>query len=492
MRDVKIIDNKYLKLESTYSTLPKKLFSKQYPDDVGHPELVIFNDSLSQDLGLDESFLKSSEGVDFLCGNKVLESSKPISQAYAGHQFGHFTMLGDGRAVLLGELVTERGKRFDLQLKGSGITPYSRGGDGKAALGPMLREYIISEAMNALKIRTTRSLAVVKTGENILRESGENPGAVLARIAESHIRVGTFQYAIAFCGKDTLKALADYTLERHFKIEEGNTNSYLFLLQEVIKRQAELIAKWQSVGFIHGVMNTDNMSICGETIDYGPCAFMDTYNPDTVFSSIDTFGRYAYKNQPLIGAWNLARFAETLIPIISDDEDKAVKEAQNSLENFKKLYEENWYKIMRNKLGLFDKEDGDVKLIDDLLNLMLDYRADYTNTFLELTLGNLNKINMFKGEDFKKWYKLWQDRLDKQGKSKDDVEELMKRSNPTVIPRNDKVEEALNKAVNEEDYSGVKSLLEVINNPYDYGNINEYYSQVPKERKIPYKTYCGT
>lgn len=492
MKDLREIDNKYLKLENTYCTLPEKLFSKQYPEGAKEPEVVIFNDSLAENLGLDIGFLKSCNGMEFLCGNKILETSIPISQAYAGHQFGHFTMLGDGRAVLLGEFVTPRKERVDIMLKGSGITPYSRGGDGKAALGPMLREYIISEAMNGLKIKTTRSLAVIRTGESIWRERGENKGAVLTRIAESHIRVGTFQYAAFFTDFNTLKALSDYTLERHFKLEKCNYNPYLFLLDEVIKRQAELIASWQLVGFIHGVMNTDNMSICGETIDYGPCAFMDTYNPDTVFSSIDTYGRYAYKNQPKIAAWNLARFAETLLPLINTDEDKAVREAENSLSAFGDLYKEKWYTGMRKKLGLFNKEEEDKKLIDNLLKIMEEYKADYTNTFLYLTLNDLTKINMFNTEDFKQWYKLWQDRLKRQDKGKEDVRKLMEENNPVVIPRNHRVEEALDKAVKEDDYSEINSILGAVTNPYDYEHINDYYIQVPEERKIPYKTYCGT
>lgn len=361
MKNKNTVQNKYLKLENTYANLPKKMFSIQNPNDISSPKLIIFNDSLADVLGLDADFLKGKDGIDILSGNKVLEGTTPISQSYAGHQFGYFTMLGDGRAVLLGEYISKDGQRFDIQLKGSGRTPYSRGGDGKAALGPMLREYIISEGMNGLGIPTTRSLAVVTTGESVIRET-ELEGAVLTRIAKSHIRVGTFQFAANYGSIEDVKALADYTLNRHFKKVSNSENQYLYLLNEVIKRQAELISKWQLVGFIHGVMNTDNMVISGETIDYGPCAFMDTYDLNTVFSSIDTYGRYAYGNQPKIAAWNLARFAETLLPLLDDDTDEAVKIAEKSLSRFEILYKNNWLSGMRKKLGLFNEEDKDEHL----------------------------------------------------------------------------------------------------------------------------------
>ena len=491
MENKNTVQNKYLKLENTYANLPKKMFSIQNPNDISSPKLIIFNDSLADVLGLDADFLKGKDGIDILSGNKVLEGTTPISQSYAGHQFGYFTMLGDGRAVLLGEYISKDGQRFDIQLKGSGRTPYSRGGDGKAALGPMLREYIISEGMNGLGIPTTRSLAVVTTGESVIRET-ELEGAVLTRIAKSHIRVGTFQFAANYGSIEDVKALADYTLNRHFKKVSNSENQYLYLLNEVIKRQAELISKWQLVGFIHGVMNTDNMVISGETIDYGPCAFMDTYDPNTVFSSIDTYGRYAYGNQPKIAAWNLARFAETLLPLLDDDTDEAVKIAEKSLSRFEILYKNNWLSGMRKKLGLFNEEDKDEHIIETLLNLMKKYKADYTNTFLNLTLGNINNIEMFRKEDFKDWYKLWQERLKRQNESMEDSIELMKKNNPVVIPRNHRVEEALSAAVNNNNYTVMNKLLEAINSPYDYSNVSEYYSELPKPTSCPYKTYCGT
>ena len=491
MENKNTVQNKYLKLENTYANLPKKMFSIQNPNDISSPKLIIFNDSLADVLGLDADFLKGKDGIDILSGNKVLEGTTPISQSYAGHQFGYFTMLGDGRAVLLGEYISKDGQRFDIQLKGSGRTPYSRGGDGKAALGPMLREYIISEGMNGLGIPTTRSLAVVTTGESVIRET-ELEGAVLTRIAKSHIRVGTFQFAANYGSIEDVKALADYTLNRLFKKASNSENQYLYLLNEVIKRQAELISKWQLVGFIHGVMNTDNMVISGETIDYGPCAFMDIYDPNTVFSSIDTYGRYAYGNQPKIAVWNLARFAETLLPLLDDDADEAVKIAEKSLSRFEILYKNNWLSGMRKKLGLFNEEDKDEHIIETLLNLMKKYKADYTNTFLNLTLGNINNIEMFRKEDFKDWYKLWQERLKRQNESMEDSIELMKKNNPVVIPRNHRVEESLSAAVNNNNYTVMNKLLEAINSPYDYSNVSEYYSELPKPTSCPYKTYCGT
>ena len=350
-------------------------------------------------------------------------------------------MLGDGRAILLGEFISRNGQRFDIQLKGAGKTKYSRGGDGKAALGPMLREYIISEGMYGLKIPTTRSLAVISTGENVIREEILE-GALLVRIAKSHIRVGTFQFARNFGDVEDLKKLADYTLNRHFKKDSYEGNSYLYLLKEVINNQAKLISKWQLVGFINGVMNTDNMTISGETIDYGPCAFMDSYDINTVFSSIDINGRYAYGNQPKIGVWNLTRFAESLLPLLDDDIDNAIKIAEEALSN--------------------------------------------------LTLGNLEEMSIFKSDDFKKWYESWQARLAKQNKSRDEIKKLMQSNNPTVIPRNYIVENAIKAAVNNNDYSVINKFLEALKNPYDYSNIGEEYSKIPEVPSCPYKTYCGT
>ncbi|MBX9185584.1 YdiU family protein [Clostridium sp. K04] len=486
-----IQDNKNLKLENTYCELPNIFYSKEIPEKILNPKLVEFNKELAEDLGLDLKFLNSDEGIQYLVGNKLLEGSTPIAQAYAGHQFGHFTMLGDGRAILLGEFISRNGQRFDIQLKGAGKTKYSRGGDGKAALGPMLREYIISEGMYGLKIPTTRSLAVISTGENVIREEILE-GALLVRIAKSHIRVGTFQFARNFGDVEDLKKLADYTLNRHFKKDTYEGNPYLYLLKEVINNQAKLISKWQLVGFIHGVMNTDNMTISGETIDYGPCAFMDSYDINTVFSSIDINGRYAYGNQPKIGVWNLTRFAESLLPLLDDDIDNAIKIAEEALSNYGKLYNEYYFNGMRAKLGLFNKEEEDENLILSLLIIMNKFKADYTNTFLNLTLGNLEEMSIFKSDDFKKWYESWQARLAKQNKSRDEIKKLMQSNNPTVIPRNYIVENAIKAAVNNNDYSVINKFLEALKNPYDYSNISEEYSKIPEVPSCPYKTYCGT
>ncbi len=490
MKDNSLFININGKLENTYINLPEIMYTKQSPSNIPNPNLVILNTGLAKELGLNVDFLESEYGVNILSGNKVLEGTTPISQAYAGHQFGYFTMLGDGRAVLLGECVTSKGERYDIQLKGSGITRYSRGGDGKATLGPMLREYIISEGMHALGIPTTRSLSVTTTGEYIWREE-ELPGAVLARIAKSHIRVGTFQYVANWGSIEELKALADYTLERHFKEGLNEENPYLYLLKEVIRRQAELISKWMLVGFIHGVMNTDNMVISGETIDYGPCAFMDVYDHNTVFSSIDRNGRYAYGNQPNIGAWNLSRFAEALLPLISDNKDEAISLAQKEISNYSNLYKKYWYSGMRKKLGLFNEEEDDIHLIEALLTLMEHHKADYTNTFRLLTINNIEDIEFASTENFKKWYELWKLRLDKQEQSEEECINLMKNNNPRVIPRNHRVEEALEAAVNNNDYTVMYSLLNAITKPYDY-SIEDDYIKLPKPTNCKYKTYCGT
>lgn len=434
--------------------------------------------------------LQSDDGVAMLAGNKIPEGAAPIAQAYAGHQFGHFTMLGDGRAVLLGEQITPQGERFDVQLKGAGRTPYSRGGDGRAALGPMLREYIISEAMHALGIPTTRSLAVVTTGESIIRET-ELTGAILTRVAASHIRVGTFQY-VANLGKvEELKILADYTIQRHYPELENIENRYLSLLEEVINRQAKLIAKWQLVGFVHGVMNTDNMTISGETIDYGPCAFMDTYDPETVFSSIDIQGRYAYGNQPYMAAWNLSRFAESLLPLLHDNLEQAVKLAQGEISKFGELYHSYWIAGMRAKLGIFNEEEQDDSIIKDLLDLMKKHQADYTNTFIALTFDKRDNNNLFGTQEFAQWYERWQSRLGRQPESKAESNQLMRNSNPAVIPRNHRVEEALEAAVEKEDYSVMNRLLHVLSNPYEHSDEQFEYATLPKST-TPYRTFCGT
>ncbi|MEG0261306.1 MAG: YdiU family protein [Lysinibacillus sp.] len=478
-------------LDNSYARLPDKLFTYLELNPVRAPKLIIVNDALAKSLGLDAQVLKSEVGVENLAGNVIPEGGLPLAQAYAGHQFGHFNMLGDGRALLLGEQKMPSGERVDIGLKGSGRTAYSRGGDGRAALGPMLREYIISEAMYALGIPTTRSLAVVTTGEVIFRET-ELPGAILTRVAASHLRVGTFQYVAQWGALEELRALADYTLQRHYPDIEADENRYISLLREVIKRQVALIAKWQLVGFIHGVMNTDNMTISGETIDYGPCAFMDEYNLDTVFSSIDRQGRYAYSNQPRIAGWNLARFAETLLPLLHDDEQEALKLAQDAIQQFPSLYYATWLEGMRAKLGLFNEEQEDESLVEELFSLMQKYEADYTNTFRALSIDELENAMLFGVEEFTKWYEKWQARLGRQQQSKAAVQQLMQANNPTIIPRNHRVEEALEAAVEREDYSVMERLLEALANPFIDLPEHAHYATLPPQSNAPYKTFCGT
>jgi len=477
--------------DNSYARLPDTLFTKQNPTPVKSPKLIKLNRELAASLSLNIQLLESEIGIAELAGNQLPEKAMPIAQAYAGHQFGHFTMLGDGRAILLGEQITPKGERFDIQLKGAGRTPYSRGGDGRAALGPMLREYIISEAMHSLGIETTRSLAVVTTGEPVYRETVLT-GAVLTRVASSHIRVGTFQYISNLGNIEELRILADYTLQRHFPQSAKEDNPYLSLLQAVIRSQATLISKWQLIGFIHGVMNTDNMTLSGETIDYGPCAFMDTYDPETVFSSIDSQGRYAYGNQPHIAAWNLARLADSLLPLLNPDREKAIELAQGVLSDFPTIYRINWLDGMRKKLGLNTVEAEDEILIESLLKMMHSYHADYTNTFLALTFQSKKNIPLFDQVEFAEWYNKWKARLDRNSKSGAAAITLMKNSNPAVIPRNHRVEEALYAAINHGDYSVMERLLDALSKPFEHLTNQTNYAEPSNSSVCPYRTFCGT
>jgi uncharacterized protein YdiU (UPF0061 family) len=449
---------------------------------------VVLNDQLAKDLNLDFSKIEKKDLSQIFSGNTLPKGSATIAQAYAGHQFGHFTMLGDGRAVLLGEHLVNNTTRFDIQFKGSGRTSFSRSGDGRAVLGPMLREYIISEAIHALKIPTTRSLAVVKTGEKIVREN-LLPGAILTRVASSHIRVGTFQYIAAKQNIDDLNTLVEYTINRHYPEIQSSKNKALDLLNLVMERQCKLVVNWMRVGFIHGVMNTDNMAISGETIDYGPCAFMDHYNPKTVFSSIDQLGRYSFSNQPPITKWNLSRFAECLIPLIDKSEDKAIQLATEIIDNFQNIYEEKWLNMMRDKLGLFGKSKDDKKLIDDLLTWMEKNKADYTNTFCYLMNVKIGNNSLYDDKEFINWSKNWKNRISINDNSKEKSLELMKETNPIIIPRNHKVEEAL-KAANEDNLEVMNKLLSKFNNPYgEQKGIEDY--QLPS-LDDNYQTFCGT
>jgi Uncharacterized conserved protein len=476
--------------DNSYAGLPDLLYTRQNPVPVRAPHLIKLNESLAAELGLAADVLQESEGVAVFAGNRIPEGAAPLAQAYAGHQFAYFNRLGDGRAVLLGEQITPQGERLDIQLKGSGRTPYSRGGDGRAAIGPMLREYIISEAMHALGIPTTRSLAVVATGEEIVRES-LLPGAVLTRVAASHIRVGTFQFAAQWGTQEELQTLADYTIQRHYPDMEDGENRYISFLKEVIKRQAALIAKWQLVGFIHGVMNTDNMAISGETIDYGPCAFMDTYDPATVFSSIDREGRYAYGNQPYIGSWNLARLAEALLPLMDEDEEGAIELAQDALSDFSGLYHEHWLQGMRAKLGIFNEMPEDEALIEAFLLLMQRNKADYTNTFRALSLDKPEDTVLQGRPEFVEWQEQWRARLGRQEESKEESLQLMRCSNPAVIPRNHRVEEAL-EAAEQGNLCVLDHLLAVLAKPYAYSDEQAAYASLPEESPRPYRTFCGT
>ena len=474
--------------DNTYSKLSDIFKENIKPTPVHDPELVILNDQLSKDLNLNFSEIDKKELSKIFSGNILPEGTRAIAQAYAGHQFGHFTMLGDGRAVLLGEHITDKNNRFDIQLKGSGRTSFSRSGDGRAVLGPMLREYIISEAVHALDIPTTRSLAVVKTGEKVVRENLLS-GAILTRVASSHIRVGTFQYIAAKQNIDDLITLVDYTIQRHYPEIKSSKNKALDLLNLVMERQCKLVVNWMRVGFIHGVMNTDNMAISGETIDYGPCAFMDFYNPKTVFSSIDKLGRYAFSNQPPITKWNLARLAECLIPLIDKREDTAIKIATETIDNFQNIYENKWLNMMRDKLGLFGKDNNDLKLINDLLRWMESNQVDYTNTFCHLM--NINSDEVYKNKDFINWKNKWKKRSKLNNSTKEKQIELMKKNNPVVIPRNHKVEEALDEA-DKGSLDKMNKLLNVLRYPYsNNGNLNEFQKLPPASEKN-YKTFCGT
>ena len=474
---------------NTYSKLSETFKENIKPIPVTNPDLVILNKALASELDLDFFKIDKEELSKIFSGNLLPDGSNSIAQAYAGHQFGHFTMLGDGRAVLIGEHTTKSNKKYDIQFKGSGKTAFSRNGDGRAALGPMLREYIISEAMHTLKIPTTRSLAVAKTGENIQREKILQ-GAVLTRVASSHIRVGTFQYIAARQKEDELETLLDYTIDRHYPEIKNSNNQALDLLNLLIDRQCNLVVNWMRVGFIHGVMNTDNMTISGETIDYGPCAFMDAYDPKTVFSSIDQMGRYAYCNQPAITKWNLARFAECLIPLLNKDRDKAIQVATETINSFEKKYEEKWMNMMRDKLGLFGLDDKDKFLILDLLTWMHEKKADYTNTFCHLMDLTPKKNQLYDDNDLMHWKKRWKERLSKNKSTPKKYLELMKKNNPLVIPRNHKVEEAL-KAAEKKDLKPLTQLIEIIKDPYTKkSDILDY--QIPNNSDKKYQTFCGT
>ena len=471
-------------------TLPSEFHSHVLPKKVASPKLAIFNHDLSTELGINFSSLQPEEISNLLSGNIIPDGSSLIAQSYAGHQFGHFTILGDGRAILLGEHILGD-ERFDIQFKGSGPTPYSRSGDGLAAIGPMLREYLISEAMHHLNIPTCRSLAVVETGEDVIREQ-KYPGAILTRISRSHIRIGTFQFAVIQEDKSLVKKLFNYTIERHFPNLIESKNKALDFLYLIIDQQAELITNWMRVGFIHGVMNTDNVALSGETIDYGPCAFMDHYDPLTVFSSIDHQGRYSFANQPIIAQWNLARLAETILPLISDNNEKALKLAEEAINAFADLYQIKWLDMMRRKIGLITKKNEDKDLISELLDAMQKHKADFTNTFRFLSEDVLSGDDIFKTEEFLTWYKKWKLRLKKESNTFENIKKIMDTNNPRVIPRNHLVEKAL-KSAEEGDLETIVDFSKIIKNPYSSSiDVPKKYLNPPNDNEKVLQTFCGT
>ena len=461
------------------------------------PKLIKFNHGLAEELKLDSLALDSEVGANIFSGNHLPEGSEPLAQVYAGHQFGGFSpQLGDGRALLLGEVIDTHHRRRDIQLKGSGRTPFSRGGDGKATLGPILREYLIGEAMYALGIPTTRALAAVTTGEKVHRET-ELPGAILTRVAASHIRVGTFQYFAARKETEQVRKLADYAIERHYPEVKETQNRYLAFFESVTSAQASLVAKWMAVGFIHGVMNTDNMTISGETIDYGPCAFMDSYSPETVFSSIDTHGRYAYGNQPLILVWNLARLAETLVPLVEKDTDRSLQVLTDKVSNISSIYEKFWLTEMRAKIGLKKAKPGDLELINDFCRLLQDNGTDYTLVFRHLSkavCGNPDPVRrMFeKPAKLDDWLNRWRIRLEEETTTSQILAFRMDKTNPIYIPRNHMVENALSAAVETGDMDPFSTLLSVLGNPFEIVDGKEKYTSPAPLTDTPYQTFCGT
>jgi len=485
--------------DNSYARLPERFFARVNPARRAAPGLVKVNERLARELGMDPDWLGSAAGVEVLSGRLLADGSQPIATAYAGHQFGNFVpQLGDGRAILLGEVIDSRGRRRDIQLKGAGRTPFSRDGDGQAALGPVLREYVVSEAMAALGIPTTRALAAVTTGEPVYRES-VLPGAVLARIASSHIRVGTFQFFAARGDTEAVRQLSDHVIARHYPEAAKAESPYLALLEAVIAAQADLIAKWMLVGFIHGVMNTDNISVAGETIDYGPCAFMDAYDPATVFSSIDHFGRYAYGNQPSIALWNLTRLAETLLPLLASDQDAAIAIAENALADFAPLFRETHHVGLLRKFGIANPRDGDEELAGSILAAMVENQVDFTLFFRRLS----DAIKPGAGEDSLRslfadpsacddLLPKWRARLALEPGGAESQAKTMQAANPVYIPRNHRVEAMIRAAVEDEDFSPFEELLRVLAKPFEARPGFARYEDPPLEHERVHATFCGT
>jgi uncharacterized protein YdiU (UPF0061 family) len=485
--------------DNSYLRLPERFYSRLAPEPVSEPGPIRVNRALADELGIDPDWLDSAEGIDVVAGNRVPAGADPIATVYAGHQFGSWNpQLGDGRALLLGEVIGGDGKRYDIQLKGSGRTPYSRMGDGRAPLGPVLREYIVSEAMAALGIPTTRSLAAVTTGDLVYRDTAL-PGAVLARVASSHIRFGTFQFFASRQDREALELLVQHSLSRHYPDSQAEEVPALALLRNVVQNQAKLLASWQLVGFIHGVMNTDNMLISGETIDYGPCAFMDSFNPDTVFSSIDHGGRYAYRNQPGIAHWNLACFAQTLVPLLHDDPDIAVQTAQAVIDEFADWFLAAHQRGMGAKLGLTLEGDEDESLVQDLLTVMAESEADFTLTFRALadladptTSAPVISDIYSLPEGLQPWLQRWGERCRREKTSDAERQRTMYRANPVFIPRNHLVEEAIRAATDEADFKPFHRLVERQESPFTYSPVDATFALPPRPEQIVRQTFCGT
>ena len=483
--------------DNTYASLPDQFHSRLNPVPVKNPGLVKINLALATELGIDADFLNTSSGIDILAGNKIASGSTPIAMAYGGHQFGNWAgRLGDGRAILLGEVVNNMGVRHDIQLKGSGRTPYSRGGDGRAWIGPVLREYVLSEAMAALGIPTTRALAAVTTGESVLREE-PFPGAILTRVSRGHIRIGTFEYFASNNDFASIKLLADYVISRHYPDALENDNPYLFLLENIIANQAKLVAQWMGVGFIHGVMNTDNMSVFGETIDYGPCAFMDGYAPDTVYSFIDKNGRYAYANQPTIASWNLTSLASTLLNLIDTiDEDSAIEKAQNAINNFSNSFTDEWSSVLCKKIGIENPNSDDSNLAREFLDIMAASKADFTLSFRylanELSGGGPNTKEIIgESEKLSSWLEKWKNRLSLEQTSSADIVLMMNKTNPAFIPRNHRIEQMIKVSL-AGDYTEFEKMLKILSHPYDEQPQNAAYRLPPNDDEVVQNTFCGT
>ena len=484
----------HIPFDNSYARLPPRFHARLDPTPVAAPRLVRINTELAERLGLDVAMLSGPEGVQMLAGNLVPDGASPLAAAYAGHQFGNFVpQLGDGRAILLGEVVTPAGDRRDIQLKGAGPTPWSRGGDGRAAVGPVLREYLVSEAMAALGVPTTRALAAVTSGQAVMRETAL-PGAVLTRVAASHIRVGTFQYFAARQDTGAVRLLAEHAIARHDPDAANAANPYRAFLDGVVRRQASLVAKWLLIGFIHGVMNTDNCSVAGETIDYGPCAFLDAYDPAKVFSSIDRQGRYAYGNQPRIAMWNLARLAETLLPLLDENEDAAVASAKESLAGFNPVFEAAYFGGLRRKIGLTTAREGDTEFVNELLEGMARNAADFTLTFRRLSDGDEAGVRSLFADPaaLDPWLTRWHRRLSEEGNDPDTVRAAMRAVNPLFIPRNHLVEEALKAAIGRDDFGPFETLLDVLSRPFDDRPGFERFTLPPAPEERVTQTFCGT